>query len=57
MKLLNLLDALRARRHYRVLGYADDALPCIHCLWYHRPEDSETPWQWVLCDNCDWGNV
>lgn len=49
--------ALRARRYYRtVRGYTTAQLPCTHCVWEHDSEDTETPWQWIYCDECDWGN-
>ena len=50
------VKALRARRHYKRKGYGRGSLPCLHCSWEHEPNDTETPWQWVTCDKCDWGN-
>lgn len=50
----SIIKAFRARRHYKRQGY--EALPCIHCVWEHESLDTETPWQWILCDHCDWGN-
>lgn len=48
------INAFRAHKHYKRLGY--DTAPCLSCIVEHEPEDTETPWHWVLCDRCDWGN-
>ena len=50
------IHAFRARRYYKKQGYAGNALPCLHCTWGHDPQDHETPWFWIYCDRCDWGN-
>lgn len=46
--------AIKAHRHYKDLGYED--LPCVHCTWFYEPDNAEEPYQWVVCDHCDWGN-
>lgn len=52
-----LVHAIRARRYYRdVEGYTPAQLSCLSCVWEHDPEDHDTPWQWIYCDKCDWGN-
>lgn len=56
MKLI--IKAIRARIYYkRVQGYDKGSLPCLRCVWEHEPEDTENPWQWILCHECDWGNT
>lgn len=30
--------------------------PCPECVIDREPVDSGTPWQWICCDRCDWGN-
>lgn len=49
-----LIHAHKARKHYKALGYTD--IPCYKCVIEHEPEDTESPWHWVLCNRCDWGN-
>lgn len=51
-----LLNAYKARKYYRKRGYGRSSLPCYGCVIEHEPDDTETPWQWILCDRCDWGN-
>jgi hypothetical protein len=51
------LRARQAKRYYRnERGYAPNQLPCASCVWEHDPDDTETPWQWIYCNKCDWGN-
>lgn len=52
-----LIHAYRARRYYKKdRAYTRNDLPCLSCVWEHEPQDTYTPWHWILCDRCDWGN-
>lgn len=52
------IRAFRAWRYYKHhwSGYSKNMLPCMHCIWVPEPEHTDFPWQWILCDKCDWGN-
>lgn len=41
--------AVRARWHYRGPG-----APCLACVWENG--DDDTPYHWIYCTRCDWGN-
>ena len=63
-KLHYFLHALRARKHYKRQGYKGNDLPCLSCTWERgwngtsdTHADDGTPWLWVYCDRCDWGNL
>jgi hypothetical protein len=56
VSLLFRMRASRARRYYRNRGYSLAQLPCSSCVWEHDVKNNETPWQWIYCHECDWGN-
>lgn len=56
IRLIYLSHAIRARRFYKARGYTKAQLPCLSCTWEHDMDYHETPWQWIYCDKCDWGN-
>ena len=56
LRLIYLNKAFRARLYYKRRGYEKIQLPCLSCTWEHDPEDTDTPWAWIYCDKCDWGN-
>lgn len=57
MYLRYLVKAWKARHYYKTeRAYTKAQLPCLACVWEHDPDDDETPWHWIYCDRCDWGN-
>lgn len=56
-KITYFISAYRARLYYKNnRGCHRNDLPCLSCVWEHETDDTDTPWHWILCDRCDWGN-